>query len=100
MQYEPGLPPLFSGTITGRGDLVGREVNFNRIKAYDYFDLTARFAFSDNVDLTLSAFNLFDKQPPIVGSSAGSTSFNGGNTYPSSYDTIGRRYAASVHFKF
>ncbi|HEV2600482.1 TonB-dependent receptor domain-containing protein [Sphingopyxis sp.] len=100
MQYEPGLPPLFSGTITGKGELVGRQVNFNRIKAYDYFDLTARFAFSDNVDLTLSAFNLFDKQPPIVGSSAGSTTFNGGNTYPSTYDTIGRRYAASVHFKF
>lgn len=91
---------LFNGTITGRGELVGRQVNFNRIKAYDYFDLTARFAFSDNVDLTLSAFNLFDKQPPIVGSSAGSTTFNGGNTYPSTYDTVGRRYAASVHFKF
>ncbi|WP_447758565.1 TonB-dependent receptor domain-containing protein [Sphingopyxis fribergensis] len=91
---------LYSGPITGKGELVGRQVDFNRIKAYDYFDLTARFAFSDNVDLTLSAFNIFDKKPPIVGSSAGSTTFNGGNTYPSTYDTIGRRYAASVHFKF
>ena len=91
---------LFKGTITGRGPLVGRQVNFNRIKPYDYFDLTTRFNVSDNMQFTLSAFNLLDKQPPIVGSSAGSTSFNGGNTYPSTYDTIGRRYAASVSLKF
>ena len=96
----PGSQNLFQGTITGAGALVGREVNFNRIKAYNYFDLTARFSVTENVDMTFTAFNLFDKQAPIVGSSAGSTSFNGGNTYPSTYDAIGRRYAASLRLKF
>jgi iron complex outermembrane receptor protein len=104
LQYEPGLPPLFSGTITNAPGadyaLAGQQINFNRIKAYDYFDLTARFSVTDNFQLTLSAFNIFDKQPPIVGSSAGSTSFNGGNTYPSLYDTIGRRYSATASLKF
>jgi iron complex outermembrane receptor protein len=102
---ERGFPTaasqnLFNGTITGAGALVGRRVNFNRIPAFNYFDATARFSVTDNFDLTLSAFNLFDKQPPIVGSSAGSTAFNGGNTFPSTYDTVGRRYAATVRLKF
>jgi iron complex outermembrane recepter protein len=100
MIYEPGLPPLFNGAITGRGALVGRTVNFNKIPSYDYFDLTARFGVTDNLDVTLSAFNLFDKEAPIVGSSAGSTAFNGGNTFPSTYDTLGRRYAATARLKF
>jgi iron complex outermembrane receptor protein len=100
MRYEPGLPPLFSGTVTGAGPLVGRSVNFNKIEAYDYFDLSARFEVTENFELTITAFNIFDKEPPLVGSSAGSTAFNGGNTYPSLYDTIGRRYAATARLKF
>lgn len=91
---------LFSGTITGRGALVGRQVNFNKIPSVDYFDLTTRFNVTDNLDITLTAFNILDKKPPIVGSSAGSTSFNGGNTFPSTYDTVGRRYAATARVKF
>jgi outer membrane receptor protein involved in Fe transport len=72
---------LFNGVITGRGALVGRRINLNRIPAYDYFDLTARIDLSEKAELTFGVQNLFDKQPPIVGSSAGSTAFNGGNTF-------------------
>lgn len=101
MQYEPAAGArLFNGVITGRGALVGRRINFNRIPAYDYFDLTLRTDLNDNVEFTFGVQNLLDKKPPIVGSSAGSTSFNGGNTFPSTYDTTGRRYAASVRFKY
>lgn len=91
---------LFSGTITGPSPLAGQKVNFNRIKSFSYFDLTTRVNVSDNLDLTLSAFNIFDKKPPVVGSAAGNTSFNSGNTFPSTYDAIGRRYAATARFKF
>lgn len=96
---------LFSGTITNvraafPSVLAGRQVDFNRIKAYDYFDLTTRFGISDNLDLTLSVINLFDKAAPVVGSSAGSTAFNSGNTYPSTYDAVGRRYSATAKLKF
>jgi outer membrane receptor protein involved in Fe transport len=98
--FTAGTRNLFNGTITGRGALVGRNVNFNKISSYDYFDLTTRFGLTDNLDITLTAFNLFDKEAPIVGSSAGSTAFNGGNTFPSTYDTLGRRYAATARLKF
>jgi len=44
--------------------------------------------------------NLLDKQPPLVGSTVGSTSYNSGNTYPSTYDALGRRFSigARLHF--
>jgi outer membrane receptor protein involved in Fe transport len=48
----------------------------------------------------LSAFNLLNKQPAIVGNTAGSTTAGSGNTFPSTYDALGRRYAATVRLKF
>ena len=93
-------PPLFVGTTTGVGPLAGRQVDFNRIDAYDYFDLTSRFNVTDHFELTLSAFNIFDKQPPLVGGQAGTTSANSGNTFPSVYDVLGRRYSVTARVKF
>lgn len=75
-------------------------VNANNIPAANYFDLTLRFNVSDHLTFTVAAQNLFNRQPPIVGSSIGSTSYNSGNTFPSTYDALGRRFAASVRLKF
>ncbi|MDO9362860.1 MAG: TonB-dependent receptor, partial [Sphingopyxis sp.] len=63
---------------------------FQKIKAFNWFDLTTRAAVTDNFELTLTVMNLLDKDPPTVGSNIGSTTFNSGNTYPSTYDAIGR----------
>ena len=98
--YKSDLPPLFSGAITGGGPFAGTTHNFNRIPAFDYFDLTTRFSITDNFELTLSAFNIFDKKAPIVGNQAGSTTAGSGNTFPSTYDMLGRRYGAAVRVKF
>ncbi|WP_426170142.1 TonB-dependent receptor domain-containing protein [Sandarakinorhabdus sp. DWP1-3-1] len=73
---------------------------FQKIKAYDYFDLTGRVSILENISMVLTVSNLFDKKPPLVGASAGSTTFNSGNTFPSTYDAIGRRYAMQVNVKF
>jgi iron complex outermembrane receptor protein len=93
---------LFKGTLPagGSGLVAGRTVDFNRIKAYDYFDLAFRFGLTKNVDLTMSVQNLLDKDPPLVGSTAGSTGFNSGNTYPSTYDAQGRKFAVGAKLKF
>ena len=99
-KYEPGLPALFNGTVTGTGPLVGKSFNFNKISSYDYFDLTTRIHIGDHIDLTLSAFNIFDKKPPVVGGQAGTTTANSGNTFPSVYDVVGRSYSATARFKF
>lgn len=83
----------------GNSPLFG-DVDFTKIPAEHYFDLSFQWDVSENVLLTLTAQNLFDNKPTVVGSTIGSTSFNSGNVYPSSYDAQGRRYAAAVKFKF
>ena len=98
MKAEPGTT-TFSGTITS-GALAGRTVDFGRIKAFNYLDFATRVGVNDNLDLTLTVTNLLDKQPPVVGNTIGSTNFNSGNTYPSTYDALGRRYTVGARLKF
>lgn len=89
--------PDFDGVDAG-GCVVDPE--FRSFKAEHYFDLTARFNITDNVTFTVAVQNLLDNQPKVVGNTIGSTTYNSGNTYPSTYDALGRRYAASVKLKF
>ncbi len=96
---------LFAGTVRNLGGvnsaLAGQQFDFNKIPAYDYFDLNAQFDIERRMQLTLGVQNLFNKAPPIVGSpGAGSTSANSGNTFPSTYDPLGRSYSAAVRVKF
>ena len=73
---------------------------FRNIKAYHYFDFATRFNVNEHFDMTITAINIFDKKPPIVGGTVGTTTFNGGNTYPSTYDALGRRFAVGARLKF
>ncbi|UAJ09362.1 TonB-dependent receptor [Polymorphobacter megasporae] len=73
---------------------------FAHIKPYDYFDASLRLAATKALEFTISCQNLTNRQPPIVGYDIGTTFFNSGNTYPSTYDTLGRRYAVSARLKF
>ncbi|MEO5868210.1 MAG: TonB-dependent receptor [Sphingomonas sp.] len=98
MNAEPGVV-AFKGTIQ-RGALAGQTVDFSHIKPYDYFDFSTRFGVGEHFDLTFTVQNLFDRDPPITGSTIGSTTFNSGNTYPSTYDTLGRRFAVGARVKF
>ena len=86
--------------ITGTGPLVGKKVDFNKIDAYNYIDLALRFRATDNFEFTITANNIFDKDPPLVGAQAGSTAYNSGNTYPSTYDALGRVFNVGARVKF
>ena len=55
---------------------------------------------AENFDFTITVQNLFDKKPPIVGSTVGSTLYNSGNTYPSTYDALCRRFAVGARLHF
>lgn len=104
MEAEAGVV-AYAGILPGRataivGVLDGQEVDFGHIGAHDLFDLAFRFGVSENFDLTMTVTNIFDTDPPIVGSTIGSTSFNSGNTYPSTYDALGRRFAVGGRLKF
>ncbi|MFD1610722.1 TonB-dependent receptor domain-containing protein [Sphingomonas tabacisoli] len=103
VNYEGGVNALYSGPVTGT--VVGETFNlgnhtFGHIPAFDYFDLASRIGVGDNLTLTLTVTNLFDKKPPLVGATAGSTSFNSGNTYPSTYDALGRTFKVGARLRF
>nr|WP_098106699.1 TonB-dependent receptor [Novosphingobium sp. PC22D] len=94
-------PPAFSGVLDeSAGPVAGKEVDFNTIDSYDYFDLTTRWNATENFTFTFSIQNLFNKKPPILGSDIGPTAYNSGNTYPSTYDALGRRYAIAAKLRF
>ncbi|OAO03887.1 TonB-dependent receptor [Sphingomonadales bacterium EhC05] len=99
VEQEP-LDILNNGqAFIGTSPLFG-DVDFTKIPAESYFDLSFQWDVSENVLFTLTAQNLLDNTPAVVGSNIGSTSFNSGNVYPSSYDALGRRYGAAVKFTF
>ncbi len=78
------------------------------IKAYNYFDLASTFSIGDHYNFRLGVNNIFDKQPPIV--SGGSAVLNGsnlcptgpcnGNTYPGTWDALGRYIYGGVTLTF
>jgi iron complex outermembrane recepter protein len=70
------------------------------IREYNYFDLNGTWQATKNIKLSLTVNNLFDTQPPFIGTGIGPGSANYGNTFPSVYDVIGRRYTATVQANF
>lgn len=104
---QPGGPnPTLSGSaqftfngVTTTVPTAGIQPAFRSIPTYDYFDLALRYSAGDNVQFTLTVDNLLDKDPPLVGSGVGGTSFNNGNTFPTTYDPIGRRFTVGVRLR-
>lgn len=70
------------------------------IGARSYFDLAGTVTISDQFQLRGGINNLFNKKPPIIGNDYGGTAENSGNTYPATYDPLGRAFfiGASVSF--
>jgi len=87
--------PAFVGNTALFGD-----VDFTRMAAQSYFDLAAQWDVAENILFTFTVQNALDNKPPIVGSDIGTTAFNSGNVFPSTHDTLGRRYGVSVKLRF
>ena len=92
----------FSGVLTDPllGSLVGKTVNLGRIPAYNYLDLSFRAPVAPHFEFTITVQNLLDAQPPLTGSDIGYFVYNSGNTYPSTYDALGRRFAFGGRLTF
>ncbi|MGQ9427466.1 TonB-dependent receptor [Gilvimarinus sp. F26214L] len=70
------------------------------IDDYSYFDLSGRYALNDNWTIRAGVDNVLDEEPPVVGTDYGGTAENSGNTYPSTYDVLGRAYFVGVNVSF
>ncbi|WP_242528408.1 TonB-dependent receptor domain-containing protein [Novosphingobium sp. PY1] len=78
-----------------------------KIKSQDYFDLTLTYDIGDHLQWRLGATNIFDKQPPLItngssnfGASACASTVCNGNTYPGTYDALGRYVFTGVTMNF
>lgn len=78
-----------------------------KIGAQSYVDLTVTYDIGDHLQWRLGASNLFDRQPPLVtsgsgnfGQSACAGTYCNGNTYPGTYDALGRYVFTGVTMNF
>lgn len=78
----------------------GIDPDFLEIDSASYLDLSIRTEVNDVLGLTFTVQNLLDRDPPNVSSFIGSTNQNSGNTYPSTYDPIGRFFSITGRLRF
>jgi iron complex outermembrane recepter protein len=81
-------PPGWKGVWTPNNNLV------QQIDAWDYFDLGATYNVNNNLRISGTINNIFDKLPPILGSAQ-----QDANTLPNQYDIVGRRYGINIVWK-
>jgi len=67
----------------------------DEIGSYDLFDLSFAFNVNDNLTVNMGVNNLFDKSPPVIGSNQEQA-----NTYPGTYDVLGRDFFISANLRF
>jgi outer membrane receptor protein involved in Fe transport len=73
----------------------GSEYSAERIGGYDLFDLSFSFDVTEKFSLALGVNNVFDTKPPILGDNQEQT-----NTYPLTYDVLGRDFFVSANVRF
>ncbi len=65
------------------------------LDSYDIFDLSLSYAAGEKITLVAGVINLTDEDPPVLGYAQTQN-----NTMTGVYDTLGRRYHASVTVRF
>ena len=69
--------------------------NGNRVGSYHFYDLSGSYRFAENYQLTIGVNNVFDKEPPMVGSSLSLNANSIGG-----YDQLGRYMFATIRMDF
>jgi outer membrane receptor protein involved in Fe transport len=74
----------------------------SRVKAQEYFDLALTYSLLDAVHLRAGVNNLFDRSPPLIPTMNGACpgSSCAGNTYPGTWDAMGRFLYAGLTVEF
>lgn len=86
-------------SASGQALLPGGVAEVEReLAAQNYIDLAGSWTVAKGLTLSMGINNLFDKDPPIT--SQLSTGTGNGNTYPSTYDALGRKVFLTASYKF
>lgn len=84
------------GAVNDDGGL-GMPLAVEHVPAVNYFNLNSSYSFSAGAALTVGIVNLLNRLPPVMGDNSDA---NWANSWPATYDTIGRRFFAEVRYKF
>ncbi|HEV2818478.1 MAG TPA: TonB-dependent receptor [Allosphingosinicella sp.] len=92
----------FSGVDNDGSSVSGGQIRPGdaRIPSQQYFDLTLTARIGDHYNFRLGVNNIFDRDPPIVGSNACPAGICNGNTYTQVYDALGRYIFAGITLDF
>jgi outer membrane receptor protein involved in Fe transport len=71
-----------------------------KLDAQHYFGLSGNYEINDTWTVRAGIDNLLDEDPPIPGNDWGGTTENSGNTFPATYDPLGRKYWFGVKATF
>jgi outer membrane receptor protein involved in Fe transport len=83
------LPLRSGGTVPAYNTLTNP-----KLPSFNYIDLAATWDITQKLQVSGGINNLFNKSPPIVGSSAGY-----GNTWPATYDPYGQTFFFNFRLK-
>lgn len=79
-----------------KSDVAGLSNLSDDIGAYNYLDATVQWNLNDHVEITAGVQNITKKDPPILGSQTAEQA----NTYPSTYEVLGRNIFIGASLKF
>ena len=90
--------PLLNSVALGNGPVPATDAT---LPSRDYFDIAAAWQINKTFSLRGGINNIFDQDPPIVSSvAAGPSVFGNGNTFPQTYDALGRLIFLNLTMKF
>ncbi len=95
-RYEGGTEDFrVQNTFSGNDRIANNALPLRSISAWNYFDIALSADVGEDFTITGGVNNVFDKQPPVLGSSAEQA-----NTLPSFFDVLGRDFFVGANFRF
>lgn len=73
----------------------GARALVNNLPAQNYLDLASVISFGDHFELSFGIDNIIDNEPPLA-----FTNQENFNTFPNTYDVVGRRFSVGVRFQY
>jgi iron complex outermembrane recepter protein len=96
LSSNPNLAAAAGATIAN-GGISNTDAH---IASFSYIDLTASVKLAEQVSLRLGVNNVLDKAPPVIGASNLPGTSGNGNTFPQTYDALGRFLFANITLQF
>jgi len=87
-------------TVYGAGTATGGDCVDNAISSFSYFDLSGDWTVRQGIDLRAGVNNIFDIEPPVIGTTQLPLPAGNGNTFPAVYDALGRTIFVSATIKY